>query len=172
MRKKRMRPIGRAQLGKWFEALSAGLVLYARQWLEAESAEDVVQDVFVRLISLRKPPKNPRTWLFRCVRNAATSRLRRRRRRRRHHERIAASAPVMFHTDPGVPIDADAAQRALAALPRDLQEVVVLRIWGQMKLREIAEITGRPISTLMSQYQSAIEKIRQQMVQPCKNTKS
>ena len=167
-----MGPIGPAQLGNWFDTLAPAMVLYARQWLQVGLAEDVVQDVFVRLMSQRKVPANPKGWLFRCVRNAAISRLRSRSRRRRHHERLAASAATMFRPDPAAAIDAAAAQQALTELPLELREVVVLRIWGQMKLREIAEITGRPVSTLMSRYQSALEKIRQRMVQPCKTNKT
>ena len=167
-----MGPIGPAQLSEWFDALAPALVLYARQWMDAAPAEDVVQDVFVRLMSQRKAPANPKGWLFRCVRNAAISHLRSRSRRRRHHERLAAGGAAMFRPDPATAIDAAAAQEALTELPLELREVVVLRIWGQMKLREIAEITGRPVSTLMSRYQSALEKIRQRMVQPCKTNKT
>ncbi len=167
-----MGPIGPAQLGNWFDTLAPAMVLYARQWLQVGPAEDVVQDVFVRLMCQRKVPANPKAWLFRCVRNAAISRLRSRSRRRQHHERLAASAATMFRPDPAAAIDAVAAEEALTELPRELREVVVLRIWGRMKLREIAEITGRPVSTLMSRYQSALEKIRQRMVQPCKTNKT
>ena len=159
-----------AKLSAWFDSLAPSLVLYARQWLEAAPAEDVVQDVFVRLMLQRRSPANPRAWLFRCVRNAAIGRLRSRACRRRHHALLAAGAPTMFQPDPATGIDAAAAEEALAGLPSELREVVVLRIWAQMKLREIAEVTGRPISTLMSQYQSALEKIRQKMVKPCKIT--
>ena len=163
-----MGPMRSAQLSEWFDALAPALVLYARQWVDAAPAEDVVQDVFARLMCRREAPGSPKGWLFRCVRNAAISRLRSESRRRRHHERLAAGGAAMFRPDPAAAIDAAAAEEALNELPLELREVVVLRIWGQMKLREIAETTGRPVSTVMSRYQSALEKIRQRMVKPCK----
>ena len=38
-----------SQLSGWFETHGRALVLYARQWLDSDSAEDLVQDVFLRL---------------------------------------------------------------------------------------------------------------------------
>ena len=49
-----------ATVGRWFDAYAAGLVLYARQWLDAGLAEDVVQGVFVRLLSGCETPASPR----------------------------------------------------------------------------------------------------------------
>ena len=46
-----------AKIGRWFDNYTAGLLLYARQWLEASQAEDVVQEVFVRLIAQTKEPE-------------------------------------------------------------------------------------------------------------------
>ena len=46
-----MPSIDPAKMGSWFDAYAGRLVLYARQWLEAQWAEDVVQDVFIRLMA-------------------------------------------------------------------------------------------------------------------------
>jgi len=37
-------------------ANSAGMKLFARQWLEETEAEDVVQQALVSLLSLKRPP--------------------------------------------------------------------------------------------------------------------
>ena len=58
-------PIDPATLGGWFDAYGAALVLYARQWLDRGAAEDVVQDVFVRLMAQPggQRPAHLRAWL-------------------------------------------------------------------------------------------------------------
>ena len=50
---------------------AAGLALFARQWLDAAAAEDVVQDALIALMSERRPPEKPLAWMYRAVRNAA-----------------------------------------------------------------------------------------------------
>jgi len=85
-----MGSIDPAGLSGWFDAYGRALVLYARQWLTVEPAEDVVQEVFVRLLSQRRAPVNVKSWLFRSVRNAAVSRLRSEHRRRKAQIRRSA----------------------------------------------------------------------------------
>ncbi len=158
-----MAAIGPADLGNWFHAHGATLVLYARQWLERGAAEDVVQDVFLRLITARTAPANPRAWLFRAVRNAAISRLRSQKRRDAREAGPPDGRSSWFESNVGDRIDAAAAQRVLAALPEDQREVVVLRIWGELTLREIAELLDEPVSTVFSRYQAALTAIRRRM---------
>ncbi len=167
-----MGSIGGAELARWFEAHGRALVLYARQWLARESAEDVVQEVFCRLARQRRAPADVRAWLFRAVRNAALNQVRSQRRRRRHHRRAAEQQTEWFEPQPGDPIDARAAQAALESLPPAQREVVVLRIWAGMSLREIADVVGRPVSTVFSRYRAALNAMRERMEQPCKSRKS
>jgi len=165
-----MEPISPEQLGRWFDAHAAAMVLYARQWLDAGRGEDVVQDVFVRLMTRRVSPANVRAWLFRCVRNAALNELRRRRRRQARHERFGAERPGWFVSSPGELIDAAAVQAAVADLPDKQREPIVLRIWGGLSLREVAEVTGDPVSTVFSRYRAGLAAIRKRMSKPCKTT--
>jgi len=163
-----MRSIGSAELGRLFDAFGPALVLYARQWLEAPEAEDVVQDAFLRLICLSRPPRRPKGWLFRCVRNAALNRARSRRRRRRHERRLAGTRPAWFEPRPDVWVDAQAAQEAVRSLPQAQREVLMLRIWGQMTLQETAEVVRRPVSTVYAQYRAALAALRKTMEMPCR----
>ncbi len=156
-----------ANLSEWFEAYGASLVLYARQWLPSGQAEDAVQDVFVRLTMQRRPPASVKAWLFRAVRNAAVSQLRSRRRRLRHERQLAAAGASWFEPRPGDLLDAQTVQQALAMLPFEQREVIVLRIWAGMTLREAAEVIGRPMSTVHSRYRAGLAAIRQRMEKPC-----
>lgn len=165
-----MESISPEQLAQWFDAHAAAMVLYARQWLGAGRAEDVVQDVFVRLMTQRRQPKNVRAWLFRCVRNAAMNELRSRRRRRDRHEQAGAERAGWFVSNPDDVIDAADVQAALADLPDKQREAIVLRIWGGLSLREVAEVTGNPLSTVFSRYRTGLAEIRKRMRKPCKTT--
>lgn len=152
-----------AKLVRWFDAHSAALVLYARQWLDRAAAEDAVQEAFMRLIAQRSEPKNPRAWLFVTVRNAAIS-AGRSTRRREHHEKAAAQQQLpVFVAASDDRIDAVAAEAALADLPPVRREIVVMRIWGAMKLAEIAEVVGQPVSSVHDHYQSALQRLRERM---------
>lgn len=162
-----MSPTDPANLGKWFDACGATLVLYARQWLEQGRAEEVVQDAFVRMMSLRKAPDSPKAWLFTAVRNGAISQLRAHERQRRHTQRLAIERPDWFCARPDDRIDAAAAQEALAGLPAEQREVIVLRIWADLTLQEISEITGSPVSTLFSRYRTGLGELRKRMGTPC-----
>ena len=57
-------------------------------------------------------------------------------------------------------IDARVAQEILQTLPAHLREIVMLRIWGQMSLREIAEILNKSIPWIHNNYKTALEMIR------------
>jgi RNA polymerase sigma-70 factor (ECF subfamily) len=162
--------LDRPTLLAWFHAHGRALVLYARQVLAAEdrvAAEDVVQDLFARLLArtadpggLADPP-NPAAWLHQCVRNACLDE-RRSRVRRSHRERsVAADRPDWFESRPEDLIDARLAEDVLATLPDALRQVVTLRVWSGLTLAEVAEVTGSPVSTVYDQYRKALSTVRQ-----------
>lgn len=51
-------------------------------------------------------------------------------------------------------------QTALASLPEYQQEVIILYFYHNYKLREIAQITGAPLSTIKSRLRQGMEKLR------------
>jgi RNA polymerase sigma-70 factor (ECF subfamily) len=163
-----MESIGPTQLSEWFERYAAVLVLFARHWLDADLAEDVVQDIFIRLSAQQTAPGHIRAWLFRAVRNAALSQLRSQGRRARHEERRAVRQPDWFEIRPDDLIDARTAQVAMASLPPEESEVVVLRIWAGMTFGEIADIVGQSVSTVFKRYQAALAGIRRRLELTCR----
>jgi RNA polymerase sigma-70 factor (ECF subfamily) len=162
-----MNPIEPEMLGQWFESYSARLALYGRQWLDADEAEDVVQDTFIRLMRQKSSPDNVKAWLFCAVRNEAISRWRWNRRRQNHRDEVEQLQADWFERDAKDPMDMESAQKALTTLPEDLREVVLLRIWGQMTLKEIGGILAQPVSTIFNKYQSAMELLRKKMEKTC-----
>jgi RNA polymerase sigma factor (sigma-70 family) len=156
------------QLSGWFDQCGAELVLYARGWLDAALAEDVVQEAFIKLMAQRRAPDSPRAWLFRVVRNEAITCLRRQKRRRAYSERLMAEQCSWFEFAAEDLIDARSAQEAMESLQLEQREVVILRIWGQMSFKEIGQIVGKPISTVHSRYEAALVALRKKMEMSCK----
>lgn len=159
-------PPGPAQLRAWYDAHGAALVLFARQWLETTAAEDVVQDVFVRLMAQRRLPANVRAWLSRAVRNAALNRVRADRRRHNREMTQAADRRAWFQPAPASPEVAEAVQRAIESLAPEDREIVILRIWAGMTFEEIAATVGQPTSTVHSRCGSALSALRRQLEPP------
>ena len=170
-------PIDPAALGGWFDAHGAALVLYARQWLDRAAAEDVVQEVFVRLIAqpARQRPSNVRAWLYRATRNAAIGAARSVWRRGRREQEVARDHSEWFQPRPEDPIDARAAQDAMQSLPAAQREIILLRLWSGMTLAEISDVTGAPLSTVHDHYRKGLAGVRRIMEsrsQSCTNPKT
>lgn len=155
-----MTGIDPAKLADWYAAWGGGLVLYARQWVDAGGAEDAVQEVFVRLMAQPAEPANVKAWLYLATRNAAIAAGRSLRRRVRRERAAAERVPPLFEPNPADRIDAAAAEAALSELPPGLREVVVLRVWGGMTLAEVAGVTGCAVSTVYDQYRAALARVR------------
>ncbi len=158
------------RLSGWYDVCCDKLVLYARNWLSEESARDVVQGAFVRLMTQIAMPADVQAWLFRTVRNAAITRLRRRASRARQARRLCQAQSPWFESRPEDLIDARTAERILRSLPPQQREVVLLRIWGQLSLGQIGKIVGSPLSTVHSRYKAALAAIRERMEQSCQTT--
>ncbi len=167
-----MSPIEPHSVVQWYRRFAPALVLYARQWLDPAEAEDVVQEAFASLIVQPREPASPQAWLFRVVRNASLHAVRSRRRRRRHEAARAGHSNGWFHADVTQPLDGRIAEAALRRLEPDQREVIVLRIWGQLAWREIAELTGRPTSTLFSQYERGLKSLRERLESSCPKNES
>jgi RNA polymerase sigma-70 factor, ECF subfamily len=160
---------GNTAVAELFDAHSRVLLLYAQQWVGMAGAEDVVQRVFVRLVSSGRLPAQPRTWLFRCVRNEAISYRRSEHRRSRREHVVAADSMRWFVPRPEDRLDANDAQGALMSLPLDQREVVMLRLWSGLTLMEIAAITGLAVSTVHTRYAAAVAAVRQKLEKPCRS---
>ncbi|HEX5217698.1 MAG TPA: sigma-70 family RNA polymerase sigma factor [Vicinamibacterales bacterium] len=139
---------------------------YAR-WLtrDAAEAEDVVQEACVRAMryfaSLRGD--DARGWLFAIVRNTWYSRVGRR--------KSVSTAPLDHdvHDRPDSGLDPEAlllrqgsverVHAAVARLPADFREVIVLREIEGLSYKEIAAIVQVPIGTVMSRLARARERL-------------
>ena len=124
-------------------------------------AEDVVQECYLRALrrfdSFRGPAMKP--WLLAILRNVCYAKLA----RRSQHETSTdladyehvAEEPLRRRSEapPDSAMlrqDGAAIRQLIAALPMPLREAIVLREFNDMSYREIAEVTGAPVETVMT----------------------
>lgn len=148
---------------------AAALELYARQW--CDSPEDVVQEAFVKLVSLNERPRDCSAWLFHAVRNGALNAATAARRRRRHESTAGSNRPSWFSRDPqtesAFEIDPETAEQVLETLPADLRETIVAHIWGGLTFEQIGELTRRSASSAHRSYQSGLKLMRERLGVSC-----
>jgi RNA polymerase sigma-70 factor, ECF subfamily len=117
-------------------------------------ADDVTQDAFVRVFRFLPRYRGDSkfsTWLFSIVRNCAMDELRRAGRRTTAVRRAGAEAsPEVL--DPGARIEV---KEALAALPIDLREPVVMIDMFGMSYQETGAVLGIPEGTVKSRVHRA-----------------
>jgi RNA polymerase sigma factor (sigma-70 family) len=157
--------MGPEHLGRLVDEHAAALVLYARQW--CATAEDVVQDAFLKLVAQQPAPEHVVPWLYRVVRNAAVSAARAERRRRRHETAAADQAPRWFAAAEATALDIAAATNALQALPIEQREVIVAHLWGGLTFEQIAEVAGCSSSTAHRWYAAGLAALRERLHVPC-----
>ena len=160
-----MTPNDADNVGRCFDGHARALVLYARQWLDDGGARDAVQEAFVRLLRREQLPPNMLAWLYRTVRSTSIDRLRSDQRRQRREQHVATRQAVWFESRPDDALDAESVQTALAALPNQQREVIVLRLWSGLSLSEVAEVCQASVSTIFSRYRAGLAAIRKRLEQ-------
>jgi len=86
-------------------------------------------------------------------------------RRRRCHARLGPELPVGAEpADPGQAVilseQTRLLQAAVARLPEEQREVVLLRLKADMKFRDIAKLQQTSINTVLSRYRYGLERLR------------
>ena len=157
-----MGAMGPAQLAELVDRYASALVLYARQWCDCP--EDVVQTALLKLCRQRTPPDNLIPWLYKVVRNGAIDASRAARRRHKYEAAAADSAPKWFSPsyDP-TGLDARAAADALATLPVETREIIVMHVWGGLTFEQIADSVGSSAATCYRRYSAGLDDLRKKL---------
>ncbi len=136
------------------------LVLYAASLLGDRAAgEDVVQAVFVRLLTAPGIIDSEAGFLFRSVRNEALDAMRSSRRAARAREHLFDIRGADPRDEAELAEFRAKVERELAALPPGRREVVVLKIWGELTFPEIAAILGATEKSVDHLYYRALEAL-------------
>ena len=129
-------------------------------------AEDLVQETFVRILRYKgKAPQAFRPWIYTVAHNLAYDFFRSAYYKREFVSTNADSiednagylsparadaADHVLETELLQQASADAVYQNLYRLPMIHREVIIMRFYGEMKLDEIAVITGCPVGTVKS----------------------
>jgi RNA polymerase sigma-70 factor (ECF subfamily) len=145
----------------WLSRHGPALLLLARQHCRSrEDAQDAVQDGFVRFWKSREIASDVTGYLFACVRSAAMDVTRGQSRRLRHEAAAPAAMEMTELFDAGEREELrDAVEAALATLPAEQREVLVLKIWSELTFAQIAVVLGIKPDTAASRYRYALSRL-------------
>jgi RNA polymerase sigma factor (sigma-70 family) len=137
----------------------------AVQLAGSDHADDLAQDTW--MATMARPPRrgdNPRGWLATIAANLWRNH-RRAAGRRAARERLRAAPAAVPGVDEIVARE-EVRRRVVAAvvaLPEPLREVVLLRFYEGLESPVIGVRLGRPASTVRTQLQTALERLRKQL---------
>ena len=125
------------------------------RWLvrDPDLAQDVVQEAMVRVLKYQAGLRDsPKPWLLQIVRNAAYAAIAAR--QAKFTALLEEGNSIDPADDPLSALERKDGVRhlneCLAAMPPELRECLVLRELEELSYKEIAQVTGVPIGTVMS----------------------
>ena len=143
------------------------------RWLvrKPQDAEDIVQEAYLRAFKFFRGYQggDARSWVLKIVRNTSYSFLEKNR-----PAELAEEFDEEVHTavveQPGAEAallqsaDGRMLREALDELPVNFREVIVLRELEGMSYKEIAEVKGVPMGTVMSSLARARTQLRERLI--------
>jgi RNA polymerase sigma-70 factor (ECF subfamily) len=154
------------EFARLVDVYAGDLFLYAKGIVrQAELAEEVVNDVFLRVWESREQLKEIQSlkgYLYKGVQNAAISTL-----RKKHKNVVGIEDIPEFHFEPVQSVDESLIShetlmhiyRAIDLLPVQTRQVFALAKIQGLKYKEIAELLGISVKTVDYHIASAIEKL-------------
>jgi RNA polymerase sigma-70 factor (ECF subfamily) len=130
---------------------------------DRHEAEDMVQEAFRSAWKSREsfePGRGDRAWLASILRRRIIDRYR----RQPPPSTFASDAPheVQVHdTDPISHQYTDEMQHALAQLPEELRETLLLVVVGELTHQEVADLMEIPLGTVLSRVSRARRRLRE-----------
>lgn len=146
---------------------------------DPDDAEDILQDVFYRLVEANRllmPIEHVTGWLYRVARNRITDLFRKKEPENFSDIEIDDEDGLQFEDllpSPDAGPEAayvrslllDELQRALAELPKDQREVFIAQEFEGRSFRQIADETGVSMNTLLSRKRYAVLHLRKRLQQ-------
>jgi RNA polymerase sigma-70 factor, ECF subfamily len=134
---------------------------------DASAAEDAVQDAYLRALRHFGGWRggDARAWLLTIVRNVCRSAWGEGRGEAGVEFDETIHSGDIATRDPATDLDRrvlrETLGQALERLPREFREVIVLRELEGLSYKEIADVTGVPVGTVMSRLSRGRERLRQ-----------
>ena len=155
-----------SRLGMLFERHHRALFnFFLRLTGDRQASEDMVQDVFLRMLKYRatyRPGSQFRTWMYHLARNVRIDRM-----RARPPEvelDTASHDPPSGEASPGEIVDRDEQsallRRAMARLPEDKRELLVLSRFQGLKYEQVGELLGCEVGAVKVRVHRAVKALR------------
>jgi RNA polymerase sigma-70 factor (ECF subfamily) len=156
-----------ARLGVLFERHHRALFnFFLRLTGEREAAEDLVSDVFLRILKYRatyQPGTQFRTWMYHLARNAHIDRFKARR-KEYLMDPDEPREPASDAPSPGASLEhrekVALLKAALARLSEEKREVILLCRFSGLKYEEIARMLGCEVGALKVRMHRAVRALR------------
>ena len=157
-----------AALRIFLDRYADGLALYMGALLrDRQAGFDALHDLVIllaRKIGSFTAAENVRKYLFAAAANVAMERRRAETREQRAKTALRDESPLVTPSDPARAAagaeEARRVSRALVGLPEADREVVILHVYEEFTFQDIADMTGKPLSTVHLHYQAALQKLR------------
>jgi RNA polymerase sigma-70 factor (ECF subfamily) len=136
------------------------LLLYGRSLLGSKhAAEDVLHQVFMKMLEQNSIPEDARPYLFRAVHNLALNLI------RSEKKNVELSEIEPWFEAP----QQDHAARAtltveLMRIPEEQRQVMVLHLWGGLSFEEIGSVLALSPNTAASRYRYGLQRLRAAML--------
>ncbi len=158
-------------------AYSKRLMGFIRKRVTNEAdAEDILQDVFYQLVGNTEPIEQLTGWLFRVTRNKIIDKQRKMKPAllddifgEKDDEDFSGWAEMFFDADENPETEYlramfwEELNAALDELPANQKEVFVLNEMEGVSFKEISELTGDPVNTLISRKRYAVLHLRERL---------
>lgn len=131
-----------------------------------EDAEDIVSESFAKFIENEPQIKDPKSWLFRTARNLIIDKYRKNSSKFEEKEKEYLEIP-----DEAEPFEKELITKEIIIEIRELvkilddttQEIIILKIWEDMKFEEIAELININLNTVKFKYYEGLKKMKAQL---------
>ena len=122
-----------------------------------EMAEDAVHDAIIAVASTKSTIKNLKAYLITCVRNKALYACVKNERFQYEEENYLDTANLSAEQS----IFANQIMHSLKKLNKDQQQILIMKIFGDLTFKEIAEITNNSQNTVASWYRRGLKILQE-----------
>jgi RNA polymerase sigma factor (sigma-70 family) len=150
-------------LGVLFDRYQTPLFnFYTKMTQDRAVSEDLVQDVFLRILRYRqtyRPGTSFRTWIYQIARNARLDHVRKSKPEAPLSSEPVAPAPSSDSAQQKQ--EALLLQRALMQLPEDKREILILSRFQELKYDEIGRLLGCEVGAVKVRVHRALQQLRE-----------
>ena len=156
----------REALGQLAECYIARLYgFFFRLTANRDISEELVSELFLRLVKKIKYCESGsfEKWLFTVASNLFRDHLRKQYRTRKILEQKLRQEEEESIEQKSEPEYSDRLQEALGRLDPETAELIMMRFYGDMSFKELAETKDEPIGTILSRVHRGLKKVKEYM---------